>query len=94
MIKVEKSKLTDIKRGRNKSSSSENNAEMTPVHGIITNSDVDSDASVGIKRRSNRKAAGKSADSHARRNNHGNLTIVEDKDEEDYSSGIGCNNYE
>lgn len=69
---------------------------MTPVHGdIISNSDVDSDASVGIKRRStNRKAAGKSADSQ-RRNKHGNnQTIVEDKDEEDYSSGIGCNDYE
>jgi hypothetical protein len=64
VIKIDKRKLTEnvkIKKGRSKSSSSEN-VEMTPAHNI-SNSDVDSDASVGIRKRLQRKA-GRSADSH------------------------------
>ena len=64
MIKIDKRKLTEnvkIKKGRSKSSSSEN-VEMTPAHNI-SNSDVDSEVSVGVKKRTLRKA-GRSADSH------------------------------
>ena len=64
MIKIDKRKLTDnvkIKKGRRQSSSSEN-VEMTPAHNI-SNSDVDSEVSVGVKKRTLRKA-GRSADSH------------------------------
>ena len=69
MIKIDKRKLTEnvkIKKGRSKSSSSEN-VEMTPAHNI-SNSDVDSEVSVGVKKRTLRKRlqrkAGRSADSH------------------------------
>ena len=64
MIKIDKRKLTEnvkIKKGRSKSSSSEN-VEMTPAHNI-SNSDVDSEVSVGVKKRTLRKA-GRSVDSH------------------------------